>query len=752
MCAMALKGVRVIEYASGLAGRTAGLLLADQGASVVICRKDAEAKPIDAFLDRSKFKNDKGAALCEAQADIVICDDVPAQERSASQIRLSFPAVVPGDKVYPFPADVSEDIIRAEVGMYTDLASARKIIGEQVTYTSLPLPSVYAAVIGAAAAAAALVDRTRCGYGREIAVPRMAAGLAAIGVFPLEVGGLPPHLAPGALIKAPSPDMAEKIERAKKDPEFFEWLKHRVNPLASCYKAADGRLVALYVNANARIARGFLDQLGIWEEMEAAGMVDRDVYEPENRQYAARNIFDPSDLSNDLRAKLADLVEQKIAEKPAIYWEQTLSRAGVVCSVVREFDDWRASEQARACGLSVDVDGCDYPQLGRAVRIDSARPYPKLNLAQEKPEGLLEGEAEAEAPCGAKPSGAPLAGYKVLGLSNVIAGPACERLLAELGADIVKVDSTHPLHIPVITVMWSGEMGQGKRSILLDPAAPEGREILHRMAKNADMVVSNKLDPVLDRMGLGRKGLPEVNPKAVGVQIAAWKGENPTPYDDFPGYDPILQSSTGIMARLGRPEAPELHGVASAVDYLTGYLGAFSGIAALYAREVRGDGTGDYTDTSLESGASLVQLCHLVEPEKVGDPRCLRKTNDGFICISPADAPLPGAEEMTAAEACEAAKAAGFLAVPVQSVAQLKSRHRGDPCATIRFRQSEGDFPALVFRPTWLLFDGDILPEIKPAPLPGADAKELLTEFGYTDEEIEKLVAAKVVGKTLWER
>ena len=67
-------------------------------------------------------------------------------------------------------------------------------------------------------------------------------------------------------------------------------------------------------------------------------------------------------------------------------------------------------------------------------------------------------------------------------------------------------------------------------------------------------------------------------------------------------------------------------------------------------------------------------------------------------------------------------------------------------------RQSEGDFPALVFRPTWLLFDGDILPEIKPAPLPGADAKELLQELGCSEEQIEELVEKKVVGKTLWAR
>ena len=78
--------------------------------------------------------------------------------------------------------------------------------------------------------------------------------------------------------------------------------------------------------------------------------------------------------------------------------------------------------------------------------------------------------------------------------------------------------------------------------------------------------------------------------------------------DDHPGYDPLLQAETGIMTRFGTRNMPLLHGIASCVDYLTGYLGAYAAIVALQARERRKDGHGDWAETSLASAASLIQF------------------------------------------------------------------------------------------------------------------------------------------------
>jgi hypothetical protein len=87
-----------------------------------------------------------------------------------------------------------------------------------------------------------------------------------------------------------------------------------------------------------------------------------------------------------------------------------------------------------------------------------------------------------------------LTGYLVLDLCNVIAGPACGRLLGELGATVIKLDSTRPDHQPLVTVVWGAEANQGKKSLLADLHSLEGREILERLVRRVDIVLMNETD------------------------------------------------------------------------------------------------------------------------------------------------------------------------------------------------------------------------------------------------------------------
>ena len=105
-----------------------------------------------------------------------------------------------------------------------------------------------------------------------------------------------------------------------------------------------------------------------------------------------------------------------------------------------------------------------------------------------------------------------------------------------------------------------------------------------------------------------RRSLAQSNPRAIGLQITATRGERHGPRHHDKGYDPSIQGTTGVMMRFGGPETPTFHGIASAVDYLCGYLGTLSGVLALYARERRGDGRGDWAETSLCNAATLIQL------------------------------------------------------------------------------------------------------------------------------------------------
>jgi crotonobetainyl-CoA:carnitine CoA-transferase CaiB-like acyl-CoA transferase len=151
--------------------------------------------------------------------------------------------------------------------------------------------------------------------------------------------------------------------------------------------------------------------------------------------------------------------------------------------------------------------------------------------------------------------------------------------------------------------------------VILDSDTDEGRAILHRIVAKADMVIANKLDSQFARLGLDPESLKKINPRAIGVQLSAHRGEKRGPRHDYPGYDPALQGLTGIMVRFGTEDCPTFHGIASCVDYLCGYLGAWAGVTALAARERRRDGRGDWAESSLAAAATLIQLLLQQTPE-----------------------------------------------------------------------------------------------------------------------------------------
>src|SRR6185295_1400582 len=275
--------------------------------------------------------------------------------------------------------------------------------------------------------------------------------------------------------------------------------------------------------------------------------------------------------------------------------------------------------KAHAAGIFAEVRGGTTPQIGRSAWIASAQPYPALEScrrADALPTRMT--PPRTTLPPTTEPgiaTRAPLAGFVAIDLCNVVAGPACGRAFVELGATVVKIDPIRPQHSPTIMVTFAGETAVGKRSIILDTEHVEGRAILHRLVSSADMLLANKLDTQFARIELDRASLAAHNPSAIGVQLSAHRGETRGPRHDYPGYDPALQGLTGIMMRFGQDGCPTFHGIASCVDYLCGYLGVWAGVTALAARERRGDGRGDWAESSLATAASLVQLLLQQIPE-----------------------------------------------------------------------------------------------------------------------------------------
>jgi crotonobetainyl-CoA:carnitine CoA-transferase CaiB-like acyl-CoA transferase len=766
MSQLPYQGIRILEKSTTLTGRLIGLLFADQGADVFIERAaDAPTGDPDGYLDRGKSAVPGGGLADTSSADVVVVDGDAVVSRLDSQIILRVTAALPGDEAYGhLAATCSEDLLNALVGIFTDMLTLGRVLGRPVVYTPLPICSVYAGVNGAIAAAAALVDRERSGKGREIIASRLAGGLSAIGALTLTSNGIPPHLAPARSFGLPEGMTAEQFQgivlEAARNPEKQLWLAQRFSPLSSPFKAADGRLILPMVSANRRLTERLLKALNLWDAALAAGMVSESCYDPAAMQYAGRNLADAITLTFTNTSTLADLVEAAFAQKPAAQWEQELCSAGVPCVQVQSWDEWKRDPKAHEAAIFAQVGGSSVPQIGRSAWIASAQPYPALE-SRRTVDALPRRATSPGASTSGVATAQPLAGFTVVDLCNVVAGPACGRVFVELGATVVKIDPMRPEHSPTIMVTFAAETAVAKRSLILDSETDEGRAILHQIVANADMVIANKLDRQFARLGLDHESLKRLNPRAIGVQLSAHRGEKRGPRHDYPGYDPALQGLTGIMVRFGTEECPTFHGIASCVDYLCGYLGAWAGVTALAARERRRDGRGDWAESSLAAAATLIQLLlqQTPEPPSARGPYAtgrsagerIYRVSDGWIFAEgPRDLSADLAP-LTVAAALADLSASKIAAVPVQTLKELVDRHRASPTRTVRFEKREKDgWSNECFAPSWFAIDGIANPRPTAPPRIGSDAKTILADIGYEAHDIERLQDSGIVGPTEW--
>lgn len=186
-----------------------------------------------------------------------------------------------------------------------------------------------------------------------------------------------------------------------------------------------------------------------------------------------------------------------------------------------------------------------------------------------------------------------LSGIRVADFSRVLAGPHATMILADLGADVIKIESpegdgTRQWRPPVNAVGQStyfAGVNRGKRSVVCDLRTPEGRELAHELASTADVVIENFKPGTMEKFGLGYEAVAEENP---GVVYCSISGFGDTEGRDLPGYDLLVQAVGGLMSITGQPDAeggePTKVGVAL-VDILTGLNSVIGIQAALHARE-----------------------------------------------------------------------------------------------------------------------------------------------------------------------
>lgn len=829
-----LAGVRVLNLGTRWPGRVAAMLLADQGADAVeIVRPGREAHAADPLLDRGKrlvaldLKAAAARRLCRdraAEADIVIENMRPGAAAALGLdyaalggdgrglVHVSLPGFAEGDPMRDVPA--WEGTVCAAVGVYTDISPLGALLGTPA-YTAIPMASAYGGVLGSLAASLGLYRRQRTGRGQHIEVPLADCVMAAMALLTCKIEGQPSRYnfppIDNAVLNLVFPALRDLRGGMTEDhvAQIAEFVRGHANPTINFYECADGRILFVCAPDHVYQNRAFLQALGVYDTAIAEGMVSETPYVEHD---AGNNVNKAASLTPAWRARLIELIGKAAKTRPAAEWEATMRAANVPASMVRTSAEWLADPAIREAGITTDLDD--------PVRGPVRQPGRFLSIANEavRSPGLRPGTAAAEdfewlAPPMDRPapgdagsdagsdadteSRGMLDGIRVLDFSNIVAGPAAGRTLAEHGADVIRIDPPAPQAGPYATMWFGVDVNQGKRAAVLDLKSDAGKAALARLVEGADVVLHNFLDRSARSLGIAHDQLAAINPAIVSAQIGGWTGMEPGPWDNDPSFDPVLQAATGIMARYGDgPGRPVMHAIASCVDYITGFSTAVGIAQALLARE-RGQG-GSYVRTSLAMAAQLVQFPHMAawdgagpggEPSGQhargeGPEQRIYETADGWAWIGcrPGDGarlaeavgvaaggaagPADGLADAIAAAVrglstgevqARLAEVPGAGAAALRTLAEIRAGltvDAADPAeaadrrsnwmgsGSIRLRRGahpSGHTTTLPL-PTWVRPEAAAVQYLAPAPLPGAHTAEVLAEAGHSAEEIDGLM------------
>ncbi|MFM1988839.1 MAG: hypothetical protein RJA99_1796 [Pseudomonadota bacterium] len=195
----------------------------------------------------------------------------------------------------------------------------------------------------------------------------------------------------------------------------------------------------------------------------------------------------------------------------------------------------------------------------------------------------------------------PLGGVRVLDLSRLVAGNVVTHVLADFGADVVKVeapgrgDDLRAWKVGGVPTYWK-VYGRNKRSLALDIRAPRGRELLLAMARRAQVLVENFVPGKLERLGLGPEVLLAANPRLVIVRVSGWGQDGP--FSHKPGFGTLVEAMSGFASMNGFPDREPVLPPLALADMVSGVYGASAAMIALREVEVNG-GRGQVIDLSL---------------------------------------------------------------------------------------------------------------------------------------------------------
>jgi formyl-CoA transferase len=211
----------------------------------------------------------------------------------------------------------------------------------------------------------------------------------------------------------------------------------------------------------------------------------------------------------------------------------------------------------------------------------------------------------------------PLQGVKVIELGTLIAGPFCARLLAEFGAEVIKIEPPgggDPLRkwrkLHDGTSLWWYAQARNKKSVTLDLKHPEAQEIVRKLARDADIVIENFRPGAMEKWGLGWNELSSINPRLIMIRLSGFGQTGP--YRDRPGFGAIAESMGGLRYVTGHPDRAPVRVGVSIGDSIAALHGVIGALMALHHRNVNG-GRGQYVDVALYE--AVFNLMESVLPE-----------------------------------------------------------------------------------------------------------------------------------------
>ncbi|HEX4211205.1 MAG TPA: CoA transferase [Candidatus Binataceae bacterium] len=520
---------------------------------------------------------------------------------------------------------------------------------------------------------------------------------------------------------------------------------------------------------------------------------------------------DPHSLAVPLDATVAHelwaFLDRTFKSQPSDYWCDLLAKNDVCCMPALKPGDALWLDQMEANGL-VDVASDGTRSLGRLAKfsrtpITLCRDIP--SPGQDNARLLTDTASPARAPLNngvdanrranngatiATPRVGPLDGILVLDFGAYMAGPFANRLFADLGARVIKVEeySGDPMRGPQLSILLGVQ--RGKESLAIDLKSADGRRIVHDLVRRADVVHNNMRAGAMDRLGVGWDNLRALNPRLIYCHSSGYGNDGP--WSRLPTFEPLHSAITGLLTRTGGESNPPMHYLTH-MDYGCGLTSATMVLAALFERER--SGLGQYLEVP-QTGAGLLAMSDVhgtddrkaetfpLDDEQRGHAptNALYRTAGGWILIACysdrewngvrralalSDSAWPSFSE--ARNQCLGVSAIArlietALAKLLPHAAERRLRAENVPCIIpMPFTPDElaiepslrehgiilqEDHPAVgsIFEVGHTLrFSTATSLHRRPAPLIGQHSLAILHELGRSDEEIERLVSGRVV-------